>query len=91
MAVRDGEREILINRVYRHFKGDMYLVTDFALHSETGERYVVYRKLYEDGGLWIRPYALFAGEVEREKYPDSPQRYRFELMDIPSKVKRHEG
>lgn len=44
---------------YRHFKGGEYAVIDQAVHSETGERYVVYRALYGDQGLWVRPYAMF--------------------------------
>ena len=62
-------RELMLKRVYRHFKGDCYLVEDVARHSETGEEYVVYRNL---------------GEVDRTKYPDCPQRYRFELQEIES-------
>ena len=41
--------EILKNRVYRHFKGDLYLVVDFAQHSETDEKLVIYRCLYGEG------------------------------------------
>ena len=48
-------QELKIGRVYRHFKGDYYLVEGVADHSETGETYVIYRKLYGDGGLWLRP------------------------------------
>ena len=77
-------REVQVNRVYRHFKGDHYLVIDVARHSETGEEYVVYRKLYGDGGLWVRPLAMFLEPVDKEKYPDAKQEYRFELLDIPS-------
>lgn len=77
-------REVKINRVYRHFKGDHYLVVDVARHSETGEDYVVYRKLYGDGGLWVRPLAMFLEPVDREKYPNAQQTYRFELQDIES-------
>ena len=51
--------ELKINRIYRHFKGDYYLVVDVAKHSETKEEYVVYRRLYGDGGLWIRPKICF--------------------------------
>ena len=77
-------RELMLKRVYRHFKGDCYLVEDVARHSETGEEYVVYRKLYGDGSLWIRPKEMFLSEVDRTKYPDCPQRYRFELQEIGS-------
>ena len=68
----------------RHFKGDRYLVEDFATDSESGLPVVVYRKLYDDGSLWVRPLGMFAGEVDRAKYPDARQRYRFELEDVPS-------
>lgn len=77
-------REVKVNRVYRHFKGDCYLVVDVARHSETGEDYVVYRKLYGDGGLWVRPLAMFLEPVDKKKYPDAGQEFRFELLDIPS-------
>ncbi len=77
-------RELKLKRVYRHFKGDCYLVEDVARHSESGEEYVVYRKLYGDGSLWIRPKKMFLSEVDRDKYPDCRQRYRFELLEIPS-------
>ncbi len=81
-------REIQLKRIYRHFKGDFYLVEDVAKHSETGEDYVVYRKLYEDGGLWIRPKSMFLEEVDRKKYPQAEQKYRFELQEIESVNKR---
>ena len=76
--------EIKLQRIYKHFKGDYYLVEDVARHSETGEEYVVYRKLYGDGGLWIRPLSMFTEEIDREKYPDVKQKYRFELQEIES-------
>lgn len=77
-------RELMLHRVYRHFKGDCYLVEDVATHSETDEEYVVYRRLYGDGSLWIRPKEMFLSEVDHEKYPDVEQRWRFELLDIDS-------
>ena len=77
-------RELKLKRVYRHFKGDYYLAEDIANDSETGEPFVVYRKLYGDGGLWIRPLAMFLSEVDHEKYPDCERKYRFELQEIES-------
>ena len=77
-------QELKLKRVYRHFKGDYYLVEDVAKNAETGEDYVVYRKLYGDGGLWIRPLKMFLEKVDRGKYPDAAQTFRFELQEIES-------
>lgn len=52
-------QQLQIGRVYRHFKGDYYLVEALAKDSETGEACVIYRKLYGDGGLWVRPLEMF--------------------------------
>ncbi len=79
--------ELKINRVYKHFKGDYYLVVDVAKNSETKEDFVIYRRLYDDGSLWIRPKDMFLSEVDHIKYPDVKQKYRFELQDIKSVVK----
>lgn len=77
-------RKLHINRIYRHFKGDFYLVVDTALDSETKETMVVYRRLYGDGGLWVRPLKMFLSEVDHEKYPDVKAKYRFTLQKIDS-------
>lgn len=77
--------ELKIKGIYKHFKGDYYIVEDVAIHSETKEKYIVYRGLYGDGKLYIRPYDMFMSEVDREKYPNVEQKYRFELQDIKSK------
>lgn len=74
-------REIKIHGVYRHFKGNCYLVEELARDSETDETVVVYRKLYGDGSLWVRPLDMFLSEVDHEKYPDVKQKYRFELVE----------
>lgn len=77
-------REIKIGRVYRHFKGDYYLVEGIANDSETGKPFVIYRKLYGDGELWLRPLEMFLSNVDKTKYPDVTQEYRFELQEIKS-------
>ena len=51
---------------YQHYKGPMYEVLDVARHSETEEEMVVYRTLYGDFSLWVRPYAMFIEEIEYE-------------------------
>ena len=80
--------EVLKNRIYRHFKGDYYIILDFAMHAETSEKMVIYKGLYEDGPIFARPYNSFVSKVDKEKYPNSSQTYRFELQNIESKVKR---
>lgn len=80
--------ELKINGVYRHFKGDYYLVCDVAIHSEDRNEYVIYRALYGDNGLYIRPKDMFLSEVDHEKYPKVKQKYRFELQNIESVAKK---
>lgn len=75
---------IQIGRIYRHFKGDYYLVEAVAKDSETNADMVIYRKLYGDGGLWVRPLSMFLSKVDRDKYPEVSQEYRFQLQEIPN-------
>ena len=60
---------------YRHFKGGEYRLIGIAKHSETLEPMVVYEALYDDGGLWVRPAAMWTEHVERDGY--SGPRFQF--------------
>lgn len=76
--------KIKIKGIYRHFKGDYYLVEDVATHSETNELLIIYRELYGEGKLYARPYEMFIKKVDKNKYPEIKQEYRFELQNIKS-------
>ena len=60
------EQKQLIGRTFRHFKGKLYRLEGFAKDSETLEEMAVYRALYSDGGLWVRPAKMFFETIERD-------------------------
>lgn len=66
--------------VYRHFKGNYYKIVTCAVHTESGERLVIYESM-SDGKIWARPYDDFMSGVDREKYPNADQGYRFKLVE----------
>lgn len=67
--------------IVRHFKGNRYEILHIALDSETQEELVVYRALYGEGRVWVRKKEMFFSPVDRVKYPDVKQTYRFEVVE----------
>lgn len=65
--------------LYRHFKGGYYRFFGTVIHSETMETLALYQST-ASGIMYVRPYDMFVSKVDREKYPDAPQDYRFEQV-----------
>ncbi len=82
-------RKLHVGDVVRHFKREteassstdyLYKIVAFAEHTETGESLVIYQSLYPPFNIWARPYDMFMSEVDKEKYPEIKQKYRFEAL-----------
>ncbi len=79
-------REIKVGQKYKHFKDKLYEVIAIAYDSESNNdsdprKVVVYQALYGEGLIWVRDYEMFASKVDKEKYPDVKQEYRFEEVN----------
>ena len=68
-----GEEDLRANKY-------LYEIVGVAIHSETREEMMVYRALYDDGGMYVRPLQMFMEEVDHVKYPEIKQKYRFEKV-----------
>lgn len=70
-----------IHEIYKHFKGNYYQIEGLAIDAETEQTCVVYRATYGDHALFVRTVENFLSPVDKEKYPDASQEYRFELVE----------
>lgn len=75
------ERKLKIQRLYRHFKGKLYYVMCEAIDSETLEEVVVYQAMYGEYKIYVRPKDMFLSKVDKSKYPNVNQEYRFTLIE----------
>jgi hypothetical protein len=75
MVVKHFKRETVTDKNSSQY---LYLILGFAEHTETKEKLVIYQALYDEERIYARPYDMFMSKVDKEKYPDIKQEYRFE-------------
>jgi hypothetical protein len=73
-----------IGKLAKHFKNKFYLILDIAEHTETGEEMVIYKAMYDNYKVYARPIDMFLSKVDKEKYTESKQEYRFEFIYLGS-------
>ena len=73
--------EVLKGQTYRHFKGNVYKILSIAKDCDNLKKLVVYQDITDEDKIWVRDYNEFISLVDKEKYPDVTQEYRFELVD----------
>lgn len=85
------DRDLRVGDIVKHFKREwvnqetseyLYKILAFATHTENEEKLVIYQALYAPYKTCARPYDMFMSEVDREKYPEAKQKYRFEKVEI---------